>query len=333
MANGHGGARNTSGRKRKPLSEAILDGTRKSRLKITKFEGVDLVDETTPTIPEINEHLKAVQKDGEVLLAEMFFNRIYLWLVARKCEKLIEDDYLQRFAMQQAVYWQVIPENVVKRVMPPKVARTEAKYLDEKQTAKLIELLINAPHQYRTMILLFIYSGLRRGELCGLEWKDINFENNMLSIVRSSQYLPRIGIFTKEPKTESSKRAIKLSNSAILMLKEFKRWQLGQRLKMGDNWIDTDRIFTKVNGNPIHPDTISGWFRDFVKRNNLPNICVHSLRHTNITLLISAGIPIPTVSKRAGHSNPSVTTMIYSHAIKSLDERAAEALDEIVMGV
>jgi integrase len=101
---------------------------------------------------------------------------------------------------------------------------------------------------------------------------------------------------------------------------------------MGDQWHDTDRIFVKPNGQPIHPDTITVWFRSFVKRNNLSNICVHSLRHTCITLLISAGIPIPTVSKRAGHANPGITTMLYSHAIKSLDERAAEALDEIVMG-
>jgi integrase len=145
--------------------------------------------------------------------------------------------------------------------------------------------------------------------------------------------LPGTGIYTKEPKTESSKRAIKLSVSAIEMLKDFKKWQLEQGLKMGDQWHDTDRIFTKANGQPIHPDTITGWFRSFVKRNNLPNICVHSLRHTCITLLISAGIPIPTVSKRAGHANPGITTMIYSHAIKSLDERAAEALDEIVMRI
>jgi integrase len=116
------------------------------------------------------------------------------------------------------------------------------------------------------------------------------------------------------------------------MLKEFKKWQLEQRFKMGDQWHDTDRIFVKPNGQPIHPDTITVWFRSFVKRNNLSNICVHSLRHTCITLLISAGIPIPTVSKRAGHANPGITTMLYSHAIKSLDERAAEALDEIVMG-
>ena len=76
---GRGGARPNSGRPRKALAESIIDGTRKSRLRIAKFDGEDLIDENTPTIPEISEHLKAVQKDGELLLAEMFFNRIYKW--------------------------------------------------------------------------------------------------------------------------------------------------------------------------------------------------------------------------------------------------------------
>ncbi len=113
MANGHGGARSNAGRPRKALSEALVDGTRPSRLKTVKFEGVELLDENTPTVPEVMEYLKAVQKDGDLLLAEMFFIRIYKWLVDRKCEKLIEEDYLQRFALQQARYVQI--ENLISK--------------------------------------------------------------------------------------------------------------------------------------------------------------------------------------------------------------------------
>jgi integrase len=120
--------------------------------------------------------------------------------------------------LNQAVYWQLIILNPANRVKPPKVPRTEAKYLEEDETLKMLALLENEPMQEKTMIKLIVLTGMRRGEICGLEWKDINFQNNMLSIVRSSQYLPGTGIYTKEPKTESSKRAIKLSNSAILML-------------------------------------------------------------------------------------------------------------------
>jgi len=232
--------------------------------------------------------------------------------------------------LNQAVYWQVIPENVAKRVMPPKVARTEAKYLDEKQTAKLIELLINEPHQYRTMILLFIYSGLRRGELCGLEWKDIDFENNMITVRRSSQYVSGKGIFEKETKTETSDRTIKLPTVAFEVLREHKLWQLEERLKVGNAWEENDRLFTQWNGIPIHPDTITGWFSGFIAKTDLPKISIHSLRHTNITLMIAAGVPLRTVSYRAGHAQTSTTANIYSHALRTADEMAADVIENML---
>ncbi len=107
MANGHGGSRPNAGRPRKALSEAILDGTRPSRLKSVKFHGTDLVDSSTPTAPQAMEYLKEIQKDGEVLLAEKFYRDIWDWLVERKCEQLFDPNFLQRFAMQQARYVQL----------------------------------------------------------------------------------------------------------------------------------------------------------------------------------------------------------------------------------
>ncbi|NLK65065.1 MAG: tyrosine-type recombinase/integrase, partial [Tissierellia bacterium] len=112
--------------------------------------------------------------------------------------------------LNQAVFWQVIMDNPATRVRPPRVERTEAKFLDEKQAAKLLEYLDNESWQNSTMIKMFIYSGLRRGEMCGLEWSDIDFENHLITIRRSSQYVPGKGIFTKETKTETSDRTIKL---------------------------------------------------------------------------------------------------------------------------
>ena len=103
--------------------------------------------------------------------------------------------------LNQAVFWQVIASNIASRVKPPKVERKEAKYLDEKQTAELLKLLEDESLLHQTMIKMFIYSGLRRGELCALEWKDIDFENSLFSVCRSSQYIPGKGIFTKETKT------------------------------------------------------------------------------------------------------------------------------------
>ena len=219
--------------------------------------------------------------------------------------------------LNQAVYWQVIPSNPAARVKPPKVERMEAKYLDEKQTAKLLELLEQESVLHKTMIKLFILSGLRRGEMCGLEWNDIDFDNNLITVRRSSQYVAGKGIFTKSTKTVTSDRTIKLPKQAFELLKEYKVWQLEERLKMGDRWEEHNRIFTQYNGKPMHPDSITGWFRDFIAKTDLPQITIHSLRHTNITLLIAAGVPLRTVSYRAGHAQTSTTANIYSHAIRN----------------
>ena len=220
--------------------------------------------------------------------------------------------------------------NPASRVRPPRVERKEAKYLDEKQTLKLLELLENETPLHKTMIKLFIYSGLRRGELCALEWKDIDFANNLITVRRTSQYLPGKGIFTKETKTVTSDRTIKLPLQAFEMLKEYKKGQKEDQLRAGDKWVKTDRIFTQWNGEPIHPDSITGWFREFIQKTDLPQVSIHSLRHTNITLLIAAGVPLRTVSYRAGHAQTSTTANIYSHAIKTADEMAADVLDDIL---
>jgi integrase len=232
--------------------------------------------------------------------------------------------------LNQAVYWQVIVSNPASRVRPPRVERKEAKYLDEKQTLKLLELLEGKTPLHKTMIKMFIYSGLRRGELCALEWKDIDFANNLITVRRTSQYLPGKGIFTKETKTENSDRTIKLPLQTFEMLKEYAKVQKEDQLRAGDQWVKSDRIFTQWNGGPIHPDSITGWFKDFIQKTDLPQISIHSLRHTNITLLIAAGVPLRTVSYRAGHAQTSTTANIYSHAIRTADEIAADVLEDIL---
>ena len=113
------------------------------------------------------------------------------------------------------------------------------------------------------------------------------------------------------------------------MLQDFRLWQNERRLRVGDRWQEHDRVFTTDFGEPIHPDNVTCWFHQFIRRNGLPDISIHSLRHTNATLLINSGIPITTISARLGHANPSTTTKIYTHAIKSADAAAADALDNI----
>lgn len=228
-----------------------------------------------------------------------------------------------------AVKWQLIILNPCERVTLPKKQKTPPKYLDEEQAALLLELIEKEDMQHKTMIKMFMYSGLRREELCGLEWKDINFQTSVITVARASIYIPKEGVISDTTKNDSSQRSIKAPAAAMQMLKDYKTWQNEQIMRVGDRWNNNDRLFTTAEGKPIHPDTITGWFHDFIKRNELPHITIHSLRHTNATLMINSGVPITTIAARLGHANPSTTTKIYTHAIKSADAAAAETLDNI----
>ncbi len=232
--------------------------------------------------------------------------------------------------LETAVQWQLIPLNPCKRVKAPRAEHKEAKYLDEEQAAHLIDLLNDEPITYKTMILLLLNSGLRRAELCGLCWQDIDLDNAVLEVWRNTLYLPERGIYDDTPKTASSQRSIKLPAVCIPMLKEYRAWQWQERLKLGDQWHDHDRVFARWNGEPMHPDTLTNWFSDFVKRNDLPPITVHSLHHTNASLLIAAGTNLRTVSARLGHSQTSTTLNTYSHAIRSADAAAADTLNDLL---
>jgi integrase len=231
--------------------------------------------------------------------------------------------------LTSAVQWQLILSNPAERVKPPKVEKGEAAHYDEVAIEKMFICLENEPMKYRVMVLLAIYTGLRKGEVCGLEWTDIDFENYRLRVRQTAQYVPGIGTIEKTPKNETSKRIIALPSIAANLLREYKALQNEERLKLGDNWQDHDRLFTQWNGEPIHPDTISKWFTNFIKRNNLPKLTFHGLRHSNASILIGQGVDIQTISSRLGHARVSTTTDIYSHQLRRPDEEAAEKIDSL----
>lgn len=229
-----------------------------------------------------------------------------------------------------AVKWGLLEKNVAMRADPPKVPHREISYLNEKEVRQMLTLLEKEPIQYQTMITLLVYTGIRRGELCGLEWKDIDFENQVMHVVRSAQYIGNKTMITKEPKTKSGIRHFSLSIHACILLKKYKRWQLEQKFSAGDRWEESDRLFTSWNGKPIHPDTVTDWFSKFIKRSGLPYVTLHSLRHTNATLMIAEGTDVCTVSRRLGHANTATTLNIYAHALKSKDREAANMLDNVL---
>lgn len=259
--------------------------------------------------------------------------------VAKGTDKPLSDKTISEYhrllhvIFKTAMQWQYLSYNPCDMVTPPKTKKTESIYLDEKQTADMLHCLENEPIKPRTMILMLLYSGLRRGELCGLFWEDIDSKRKLLTVKRSTQYLPERGIFDKDTKTESSNRTIRLPDIAFTVLDEYRIWQNAQRTAMGDQWSDTGRVFCDDYGRPISPEYISAWFYKFVRRHDLPHIHVHSLRHTNATLMIAGGVPLRTVSARLGHAQMSTTANIYTHAIQSADEAAADTLQDMLAPV
>ena len=232
--------------------------------------------------------------------------------------------------LSTAVKWNLINDNVARRADPPRIEGKDIDYLNEEEIKALIKALWQEPIQYQTMVMILVYTGMRRGELFGLEWKDIDFDNKTLSIVRTSQYIGCKRIITKEPKTKSGYRTLTISDTLIKQLKRYRTWQNMQRLRIGADWVDYDRLFTQWNGEPMYPDTLTKWFKQFLERHNLRHVTLHSLRHTNATLMIAEGTNIRTVSNRLGHAQTSTTLNIYTHALDSKDKQAAEMLDGVL---
>lgn len=236
--------------------------------------------------------------------------------------------------LETAVKWQIILSNPCSRVKPPKANRQEARYLDEKQSEIILNRLENEPLKFRAMITLLLYSGMRRGELCGLTWQDIDFDNAIVDINKSSLYLPGKGIFDDKPKNQTSSRVIKIPRSVLELLQLWKDEQDSSCAVMGTAWQGerglTCKVFTQDNGLPLHPSTVTNSYNKFIKSCGLPDSSIHSLRHTNATLMIASGVDIRTVSKRLGHAQTSTTANIYTHAIKTADELAAEVIDDIL---
>ena len=231
--------------------------------------------------------------------------------------------------LNDAVQWQLIPSNPASRVKPPKVHNKQQVCYDEDQVKALLAAVNKEEMKYRVMIHLAVFTGMRRGEILGLEWQDVDFDRGTLEVRQASQYLPGQGTFTKAPKNESSVRFLTIPPFLVNMLRQYKKEQAEHRLRVGDLWQGSDRLFTTWDGKPMHPDTISKWFPKFLKRHNLPSIPFHGLRHTAATMLINQGLPAKSISARLGHSNISTTFDIYGHYLKSADKEAANRLEQV----
>lgn len=201
--------------------------------------------------------------------------------------------------------------------------------LDELKTL-LNRIDSKADTDYKVLFSILGYCGLRRGEVLGLEYKDIDFESGIVSIVRTSNYQTGLGVYTSTPKTKSSCRKILLQTNVLNLIKQLKAEQQEKAIKCGDLWNETDRLFITWCGQPMHPNTPYTWLKRFCEEESLPFKGLHSFRHTVATQAIIGGQNYKSVSSVLGHSQTSTTMNIYAHATQESNMEVFNCIADLI---
>lgn len=231
----------------------------------------------------------------------------------------------------QAVKEGIIPFSPAARAEPPKAEKKEVNYMQQSDLAAILNALEQEPIKWKTLVHLLLITGARRGEIIGLKWKYVDFDNNRLYICNSISYTPDKGVYESTPKTESSKRYVSLPADTMRLLKQYNVWQIEERFRLGTYYADQGFVFSQDNGNPMHPDSVTTWLARFSKRHSLPHINPHAFRHTMASLLYFNGVDSVSISKRLGHAQVSTTSDIYAHVIEEADKRNADILGDIFL--
>lgn len=226
----------------------------------------------------------------------------------------------------------LITDNPCTKVKTVKTGEKEKEIYSLEELKTLLNLINEkADLQHRVMFNLLAYCGMRRGELMGLEFKDIDFENNTLEIVRTSNYQNGdTGIYTSTPKTKSSIRELYLQPDLVKLIKEWQQEQQNTAEKCGDLWVYSDRLFINWCGEPMRPYYPYKWLKDFCEKEHVPFKGLHSFRHTVATQSIVNGADVSTVSAILGHSTVSTTLNIYTHAVRKAKAKAANLMAGLI---
>jgi integrase len=222
-----------------------------------------------------------------------------------------------------------VPRNVTEAVTAPKRTKKEILPLTSDQACALL----NAARGDRleALYVLAVTAGLRRGELLGLRWQDVDLERGYLQ-VRQQLVRTKRGLSFTSPKGGKS-RSVKLTRYAIEALRSHRKRQLEAKLRLSGLWQDADLVFTTGTGTPLDPSRLTERsFRKLLERAGLPHRRLHDLRHTFATILLSRGTHPKVVQEMLGHANISQTLDTYSHVLPDMQSEAVAAMDDVLRG-
>lgn len=283
------------------------------------------VDNYKMTTRYIKEAFGSVKLDD---LAPHQIERLYESLGKRLSSSTVHTVHRHlRAALNRAIKWGYLKETPLKRVDSPSLHTPKRSTMSVEQAQQALEWLRTRHHASYIGIYLAIYTGMRRSEVCGLQWNDIDWVENVIHISRTRQQ--RKGeIIIGGTKTKLSERSIRVSEDVIKLLRDWRRKQREHSIARGDSWDDNNFVHRQLTGELCGPDSLTHDLRSAEIALDLPLITFHDLRHTHATILLEAGVPLKTVSDRLGHSSIRVTADTYAHVTKKMESEAVDKFDQ-----
>lgn len=230
-----------------------------------------------------------------------------------------------------AVRLGMLTDNPCRRVIVPKGEHKEKEIYSLDEIKQIFSLLDGEKFEFRMFFTLAVFSGFRRRELLGLEWKDVDFENNIISVRRTANYTSRDGNFTDTTKAKKSQRSVRFSPEIIALLRQYKAYQDEKRTEVGSKWVETDRVFTRWNGETMSMHAPYTWLRHFTAEHGMRFCDIHSLRHFHASILIDSGVDLTTVSREMGHSTVSTTANIYCHQLELAQAKTSAVMSSVLL--
>lgn len=309
---------------------ALLKGQQMTRATLAALAGVAPMTVTTAA------QGKQVSLSSALAIAGALQRDIKdLFTVTKNTEPLsaktvVEYHRLISTVLAQAEKEMLVQFNAAAKATPPKLERKEAETFQPEEVEQIRDCLEQEPLKWKVAAHLLLITGARRGEVLGLKWDKVDWDNQQIKIDRALLYSADRGIYEDSTKT-STTRYIKLPVETMELLRQYQKWYIQQKLMNGDRWKDSGYLFVQEDGGPMNPDSLTDWLGKFAKRHGLPNVHPHKFRHTMASLLYFNGLDSISISKRLGHAKVSTTTDIYSHIIKQADEGAAECIANAVL--
>ena len=230
-------------------------------------------------------------------------------------------------ALERAVRWGLVPRNVCDLVDPPRPQKVDIQVWDIEHVNRFLNAAKD--DRYYIAFLLAITTGLRKGEILGLRWIDVDFASKLITVRQNLSFVHGQFYFL-EPKTAHGRRAVALSDPIIVALQRHRERQDEERQRAGTLYQDHGLVVQTELGFPVSPRTLDRSWYGLLKQCDVPKIRFHDLRHTHATLLLKQGVHPKIVSERLGHANIGITLDTYSHVLPNLQQSAIDQLSELI---